>query len=342
MNNIKKIILGVLIMSTTFVSAASSLPMNVYLEKDPAACPQSVGTIRRAAFDFGGGSIRVLVADVDLKTKKIEKIFNANVPLRFRLDVGNSTTNEFSQEIQDAAFRGFRQLQEMIARYNPQQHAGVATESFRIAKNGEQLLGTLSQDTGVPVDIISQEEEGFLGFLSAVNYTSSDPSNTVVIDIGTGSVQISGLNEDGTLNTHGLKLGTVVLNEIIAKQYRGLESIPGNINPVTQTEALRLIEHVGKQLNTVPQELVEKLRTKNVRVVATCGIANAKSIRSDTGWSFMQNTILDNDTATLSAAANSSFCYAFITKFGVEECFVPNSNKEGNTGGMLTQEKYWR
>lgn len=49
----------------------------------------------------------------------------------------------------------------------------------------------------MPIEIIDQEEEDHLGFLSAVAYSSSNPETTIVVDLGTGSAQITAQNTDG-------------------------------------------------------------------------------------------------------------------------------------------------
>lgn len=320
-------------------------PMKVHYQKDPVECIQQNGTIRRAAFDFGGGSIRVLVADVDMKTKKIEKIFSAGIAIRFRMDLNNSRTKAFSLEIQRAALLGMRTLQEVIERYSPQQFSATATEAFRMASNSPQLLQSITRETSVPIEIIDQKEEGHLGFLSAITYSSSNPETTIVIDLGTGSAQITAQNTDGSLNTHGMKLGSVVLRDIIARKMRNLPATPDDINPVMEEEATALIQQLGDHFNTLPEELINKLQSKDIQVIATCGVLNTPIIRCDSGWNLLQTNILERKTGegvSEGSAIRGLFCYALIKKFAIEECHLINSNIEGNTSGMLITEKFWR
>jgi exopolyphosphatase/guanosine-5'-triphosphate,3'-diphosphate pyrophosphatase len=318
--------------------------MKVFLQKDPKECVKRIDTVRRAAFDFGGGSIRVLVADVDLKTKNIEKLFSAGIPIQFRLSLAKNQTNEFSSEIQKVAIAAMRTLQEEISQYSPQQFSATATEAFRIANNGLELVQSITQETNVPIEIIDQEDEGRLGFLSAINYSSSDPETTVVVDLGTGSAQITAQGADGSLNTHGMKLGTIALRDMIARQMRNLQTTPDDINPVMKDEALALIQHLEEQFNTLPEGLVTKLKSNEVKVIATCGVLNTPVIRYDSGWDLIQNTLLERKTGdgiNEGCAVKGIFAYAFINKFGVEKCFLNNSNREGNTSGMVITEKYW-
>lgn len=315
--------------------------IQIFYQKDPIDCIQRIDTVRRAAFDFGGGSIRMLVADVNLKTKKIEKLFSAAIKIRFRLDLSkNNLTNEFSEEIQKVAHAAMPILLEASAPYAPQQFSATATESFRMAKNGQQLLQAIAQDTGVPINIINQEEEGRIGYLSVITHLSSHPENTVVIDLGSGSVQITAQNADGSLKTHGMKLGTIVLRDIIAKQMRNLQTSPDDINPVMEEEAHALIQFLDREFHTLPDELVKKMQSKEVRVIAACGNAPLV-IRSDSGWNLLKTSFLEQTGEKIEGSAvNSIFVYALIRKFAVEECRLVNL-KDGNTSGMLITEQFW-
>lgn len=81
----------------------------------------------------------------------------------------------------------------------------LATAAFREATNGEEAARNITRDTGIEVNIISQEEEGIFAFLGAYfdclkisnSPTQSDdclPGNLVTWDLGGGSCQLTGLN----------------------------------------------------------------------------------------------------------------------------------------------------
>lgn len=328
-------------------ASESAKRLKIHYQKDPANCPRSSDAVRRAAFDLGGGSFRVVVADVDLKTKKIEKLFSAGIPIPFRLDLArNSESNAFSSEIQELALAAMHTLQETIAPYAPQQFAATATEAFRIADNGQQLLQTITQETGVPIQIIDQKEEGLLGFLSGVVYSSSDPAASVIIDMGSGSAQITTQNADGSLLTHGMKLGTVVLKDMIARQIRHLETTPDDINPVVKEEALTLIDYLEKEFDALPQELVEKLQSREVRVIATGGRSlNFPAIELNSGWNLLQDKLLGRKTGDGikdNSPLKGIFIYALIHKFALDKCLLVDNNGEGNTSGLFLTERFWK
>lgn len=313
----------------------------VSLEKDPAQCLRSSGKIRRAAFDFGGGTTRVLVADIDLKTKKVEKLYNAMITIDYLGDLFKNS-NSFSEEIKTVALECLNELQVAVAAYDPQEYSGAATEAFRLAQNGQQFLDTLSRETKIPVKIVSQEEEGNLGFMSAVTYCNYDPKDTVVVDFGSGSIQVSVLNHDDSFSTFGMKLGSSVINDMIAKQMRGLEKTPGELNPVTKEEAKKVIDHISKELDAMPKELKEIIKSKGKHMTSCRVFPKAGHRLTRENALELLDNIHGRDTYGQKASvASGLFCYTFVSKFAINELLLSGSNNEGNTPGILALDKFW-
>ncbi len=68
----------------------------------------------------------------------------------------------------------------------------VATEAVRSASNAEELTQALERDLGVPVNVISGEEEATLGWLALSSSTLAEANTPFgVIDIGGGSSDLS-------------------------------------------------------------------------------------------------------------------------------------------------------
>lgn len=65
----------------------------------------------------------------------------------------------------------------------------VATAAIRNAVNGEEVVQRLRAQTGLPIEIVSGEEEARLGFLGMIN--TIDIADGFLIDIGGGSTEVS-------------------------------------------------------------------------------------------------------------------------------------------------------
>ena len=74
----------------------------------------------------------------------------------------------------------------------------LVTSPGRQADNGAELLAALEHAGGVPVRLLSAEEEGRLAFDGAVAALDELPSTIAVCDVGGGSTQIVVGTREGT------------------------------------------------------------------------------------------------------------------------------------------------
>ncbi len=142
-----------------------------------------------AVVDIGSNSVRLLVAR-QLSASAFEVIDEER--LEARLGQG-----QVDGVLTDAAVeRGLRALRVMvqIARsYGPAQLIAVGTEALRRASNAEAFLRPAREQTGVPIRVLSVEDEAFFGFLGVMNSTSLRSGH--VLDIGGGSLELMTVEE---------------------------------------------------------------------------------------------------------------------------------------------------
>jgi exopolyphosphatase / guanosine-5'-triphosphate,3'-diphosphate pyrophosphatase len=95
----------------------------------------------------------------------------------------------------------------------------VATAAVREAANGEPAAAEIGAASGVPVDILSEEEEGRLSFIGATKTLGHPVQGTVgVVDVGGGSTEvILGTVPGGVEKVRSWRVGSGVLaDELIA------------------------------------------------------------------------------------------------------------------------------
>ena len=162
---------------------------------------------RRAAFDIGSGKIKMQISDVDLTAGKITNVlFTDSVKLPMREDLDKNLDGRLSIEMQNKLVDALSELMKKALPFHPKEYHAVATESLRLAKNGKSLTERIKKETGLSMSIITQDEEGILGFVSAINATALDPDKVVSWDFGGGSFQITAKFGDHYLVYQG-KLG---------------------------------------------------------------------------------------------------------------------------------------
>ena len=172
--------------------------------------------MRIAAIDIGSNSIRLLVGDAGRTENggfSIRTIARAGEPCRLARGLGE--TGRIAPEL---SARAAALASEFAARARSLGAAHVvagATAALRDAGNGSEVASEISRACGVPVRILSGEEEARLIYRSVVGGLGGSTlrSACVVFDLGGGSTEVvSGLGADPGRWT-SLPFGAVTLTE---------------------------------------------------------------------------------------------------------------------------------
>lgn len=148
-----------------------------------------------ALIGIGSNSTRLLVAQrVGERTSVIERgeVVTRLAGYKTMADGRMMLTPEAIRDTVEAAASFAQRVREHGATLS----GVVGTEAMRAASNGSELTEALERDLGVPVSVISGEEEARLGWLAVAlsPQTRSDAGTGVplgVIDIGGGSTDLS-------------------------------------------------------------------------------------------------------------------------------------------------------
>jgi len=324
-------------------------------------------TAVRGAIDFGSGAVKIAVAAVDteenrLTTKPLLLTFK---PLHLTEDVA-SHEGRISEEMQEQALNTLREFKEqaLAATDGCQiEFTGIATAVFRKAENGNDLLNEFERELGIRFQILSQEEEGKLGFLTAkALYPDVLEENILAWDSGNGSFQLTAKKgEDYHVYEGPLGHGTarVFLSRDVRSQ--PILQAQESGNPVSREEADELVEKIKETLPPIPAWLSAKL-TSEKTVVATFGagesvftltaaaVAASKgsdgSIITRSDVQEVIDTYLGARDETLHAAGldrktvtSALYLGALMEHFGIDA--VHYELAVGSTAGMLIDPSLW-
>lgn len=151
--------------------------------------------VRRAAFDVGSAACKVVVADVDMHAGSFpaitETIYSDRIPVQLSDDLATSKGTKFSDSTLSQLREVLRGFKDRAEQHGAEQFAGIATAAFRKASNGAAFLLQL-RDEGLPLRIVPQNREAFLGFLTA-NYLCPHVAvhDMISWDCGGGSFQVT-------------------------------------------------------------------------------------------------------------------------------------------------------
>jgi exopolyphosphatase/guanosine-5'-triphosphate,3'-diphosphate pyrophosphatase len=168
-----------------------------------------------AAIDIGSNTTRVLVAEpIDGQLKKVMEQ-RAYTRINKALDDDGAILPGKTEEVSEVVATQVRLARELGAEVI----RSVATAAVREAPNGEQVARAIAKASGVPVDVLSEEEEGRLSFIGATKTLGHPVDGTVgVVDVGGGSTEvILGTVPGGVEAVRSWKVGSGVLaDELIA------------------------------------------------------------------------------------------------------------------------------
>jgi exopolyphosphatase / guanosine-5'-triphosphate,3'-diphosphate pyrophosphatase len=116
----------------------------------------------------------------------------------------------------------------------------IATSAIRDASNQREFLRRATDTTGLRIEVLSDTEEAFYGYVAAIN--TSTLEDGVVLDIGGGSMQLVQVVDRRAREMVSFPLGAVRLTE---------HYLSGS-GPAKKKELARVRAHVRGALETIP------------------------------------------------------------------------------------------
>lgn len=174
------------------------------------------GIKRFAAIDVGSYEIEMKIYEISQKygIKEIDNI-------RYVMELGRDTYThgsisfELIEELCDVLYR----FNDIMNEYEVHDYRANATSSIREAKNAHIILDRIKVRTGIDVKILSNSEQRFLCY-KAIASKENDFNRiirkpTAIVDVGSGSIQISLFDKDVLITTQNIRLGSLRIREML-------------------------------------------------------------------------------------------------------------------------------
>jgi exopolyphosphatase/guanosine-5'-triphosphate,3'-diphosphate pyrophosphatase len=168
-----------------------------------------------AAIDIGSNTTRVLVAEPG--GGQLRKVMEQRAYTRLgkARDADRAISREKVEEVCEVVATQVRLARESGAL----EIRAVATAAVREASNCDEVAEAIAAAAGIPVDVLSEEEEGRLSFIGATKTLGHPVDGTVgVVDVGGGSTEIIlGTVREGAQKVRSWPVGSGALaDELIA------------------------------------------------------------------------------------------------------------------------------
>ncbi|MBN9377643.1 MAG: hypothetical protein BGO14_11140 [Chlamydiales bacterium 38-26] len=227
----------------------------------------------RAAIDIGSGATKLRVAEVNLKTHKIERILvNESFTVQYQEQLAKSPNNTFDEEVMKTGIEAIRKSAEIAKNHQAQKVIAVATASFRKAANSLDLIDKIYTETGVRVYVIDQDLEGKLAFNAVLSQGNYNPKDLVVWDIGGGSLQLTSMDEQGGYKIYRGEIASIHFKNMMIQeiQKKSIHQVT-TPNPIATHEIHKGIDKSKEIAENVDKIFKERMQKPNTQVV---GVGN--------------------------------------------------------------------
>lgn len=191
--------------------------------------------MRAAVIGIGSNSVRSLLADVS--GADFQRLWRDREGTR--LFAGLDGAGNLNRDAMDKTVSAVRRMASEVRQKGAEELAIFATSAARDAANGQEFMEEVKREAGVPLRIISGEEEAELSFLGASAALSADRCG--MIDIGGGSTEIAIGTRAGIECAFSCQMGAVRLYRRLRLEH------PDDMKPVEVAAA----EILDEQLRSV-------------------------------------------------------------------------------------------
>ncbi len=212
---------------------------------------------RLAVIDLGSNSFRLVVFQAgDGWWRRTDEIYEP-----VRIGEGLVSTGRLGDRPMERALATLDVFAHFCraAGLGPGEVDAVATSAIRDAENATAFLQRARARFGMPIRVLSREQEAYHGYLAAVNSTTL--SDGCVLDLGGGSLQLVRVRERLADRLESWPLGTVRMSE---------RFLPPN-GPAKRRQLAALCEHIAQELGSAQWLRDSADKTRGGRLVGIGG-----------------------------------------------------------------------
>ncbi|MEB2278768.1 Ppx/GppA family phosphatase [Lysinibacillus xylanilyticus] len=192
--------------------------------------------LKTAIIDIGSNTIRLVLYQYD-KEEGLREIGNIKTVARLRTYLQPS--GEMSEEGIQVLTETLLTYKAMLDDFEVTDVKAAATAAIRQATNRTKIITLMKERTGIQIELLSEEEEAYYGFVAVAH--SIGTKSAVTIDIGGGSTEITLFENKELQKSYSFPFGTVSLKQRFVK---------GEI--MNGSEKNELIAFVKEQFKSLP------------------------------------------------------------------------------------------
>jgi exopolyphosphatase/guanosine-5'-triphosphate,3'-diphosphate pyrophosphatase len=195
---------------------------------------------RVAIVDFGTNTFHVLVADLE----GMDYLFIHKEKIHVALGKGGINFSVITPEGASRAFSAAYHIKSLFDLYKVEITKGVATSALRSSGNSSEIINRLKEITGIDIEIITGEKEAAYIFEGVSLAMKLNVADSLVMDIGGGSVEFIVGNPSGIKWMKSIEIGAQRLTDEFQQN-----------DPILPHEIRNIVQHLIDKLTPLYQAL---------------------------------------------------------------------------------------
>lgn len=164
-----------------------------------------------AMIDIGSNTVRMAIYDIE--GDRVEMVMRR----KHMVGLASYVKNEFmTQNGIDKAVEILTEFKDFISSFPIREYTAFTTAALRNAKNGREAVQEIEERTGMPVRILSGDEEATYDFIGATRNLVEDKG--LLIDIGGGSTEIVYFKDREIVRKVSLPIGSLAFHTKYASE----------------------------------------------------------------------------------------------------------------------------
>lgn len=168
--------------------------------------------MRLGAIDIGSNAARLLISEVTEDgngTPSFIKLNLIRVPLRLGFDVFSS--GEISAIRKEMIMETMKSYKHLLAAYGISQLKACATSAMRDARNSQEIIKQVYEETGITIEIISGSTEASFIYENHIAENLDKEHSYLYIDVGGGSTELTFFSNNKLVFKDSYNIGTIRL-----------------------------------------------------------------------------------------------------------------------------------
>lgn len=204
--------------------------------------------IRKAVIDCGTNTFHLLIIELT-STNTFDIIHKEKCAVKIGAGIEDNTITSAAE---DRALKTLSDFANTIKTHDVDETLATATSAFRSAHNSKQVVQNIFDKTGIEINIIGGKTEAQLIFNGVSKAVSLSDENSVIMDIGGGSVEFIICNKNGVEWLQSFEIGGIRLYENFHKH-----------DPISKEDAKNLISFLDDQLKPLTKA-IDKFGVKSL------------------------------------------------------------------------------